>query len=75
MIKNRFAILDLLQLKIRYFFPLIFNHSSQIFFNFVIMEITQDNIDFAQIKIENHLRDLGIKNNFSLSKDILSTIL
>lgn len=30
------------------------------------MEITQEKINFAQEKIENHLRDLGIKNNFSL---------
>lgn len=32
------------------------------------MEITQEKIDVAIIKIENHLRDLGIKNNFSLLK-------
>lgn len=30
------------------------------------MEITQEKIDFAIIKVENHLNDLGIKNNFSL---------
>ncbi|MDM1071837.1 hypothetical protein HX001_04925 [Empedobacter brevis] len=30
------------------------------------MEITQEKIDFATIKVENHLIDLGIKNNFSL---------
>ena len=32
------------------------------------MEITQEKIDIATSKIENHLRDLGIKNNFSLLK-------
>ena len=32
------------------------------------MEITQEKIDFAIIKVENHLRDLGIKNNFALLK-------
>lgn len=30
------------------------------------MEIIQEKIDFAIIKVENHLNDLGIKNNFSL---------
>jgi hypothetical protein len=32
------------------------------------MEITQEKIAFATNRIENHLRDLGIKNNFSLIK-------
>ena len=32
------------------------------------MEITQEKIDFAIIKVENHLKDLGIKNNFALLK-------
>lgn len=32
----------------------------------ITMEITQEKIDFAIIKVENHLNDLGIKNNFSL---------
>lgn len=31
-----------------------------------MMDITQEKIDLAQKKIENHLKDLGIKNNFSL---------
>lgn len=30
-----------------------------------MIEITQEKIDLAKEKIENHLRDLGIKNNFS----------
>ena len=29
------------------------------------MNIAQEKIDFALSQIENHLRDLGIKNNFS----------
>ncbi|MEG0188659.1 hypothetical protein [Algoriella sp.] len=32
------------------------------------MEITQEKIDVATNRIENHLRDLGIKNNFNLLK-------
>jgi len=31
-----------------------------------MMDITKEKIDLAQKKIENHLKDLGIKNNFSL---------
>lgn len=31
-----------------------------------MMDITQEKIDLAQKKIESHLKDLGIKNNFSL---------
>ena len=34
--------------------------------NFVIMKLTQEQINQATIKIEAHLKDIGIINNYSL---------